>query len=112
MSVLLARCLESMTWLEGFGFVTGVACVYLAARENVWNWPIAIVNVAAYFVVFMRAGLYSDTLLQLVYLSLSVYGWYEWKFGGAGRSELMITRAQPRIWVYCIVAGVLAWLAL
>src|SRR5678815_2028629 len=64
---LFTQCVESMTWLEAFGFVTGVACVYLAARENVWNWPIAILNSAAYLVVFLRTGLYSDTLLQLVY---------------------------------------------
>jgi len=109
---LFRRCVESMTWLEAFGFVTGVLCVYLAARENVWNWPIAIVNAAAYVVVFLRAGLYSDTLLQLVYLSLSAYGWYEWKFGGAGRTELSISRATPRLWMICIAVGLVAWLVL
>jgi nicotinamide mononucleotide transporter len=109
---LFTRCVESMTWLEAFGFVTGVLCVYLAARQNVWNWPIAIVNAAAYLVVFMRAGLYSDTLLQLVFLSLSAYGWYEWKFGGRGHTELAVSRATPRIWAYCIVAGFASWLVL
>jgi nicotinamide mononucleotide transporter len=109
---LFARCVESMTWLEAFGFVTGVLCVYLAARENVWNWPIAIVNAAAYTVVFMRAGLYSDTLLQVVYLTLSAYGWYQWKFGGIDRTELPITRASPRLWLLCAAAGVVSWLVL
>ena len=112
MLALFARCVESMTWLEGFGFVTGVLCVYLAARENVWNWPIAILNSAAYFIVFMRTGLYSDTGLQLVYLALSIYGWYEWTFGGSGHTELPITHATPRLWMYSAIAGVLTWIVL
>lgn len=109
---LFARCIESMTWLEAFGFVTGVLCVFLAARENVWNWPIAIVNAAAYLVVFMRAGLYSDTLLQAVFLTLSAYGWYEWKFGGKNRTELAVRRASARTWLVCVVAGLGSWLIL
>ena len=109
---LFARCVESMTWLEAFGFVTGVLCVYLAARENVWNWPVAIVNAAAYTAVFLRAGLYSDTLLQVVYLTLSAYGWYQWKFGGTNRTELAITRASPRLWLMCVAVGLVSWVIL
>lgn len=109
---LFTQCVESMTWLEAFGFLTGVACVYLAARENVWNWPIAILNSAAFLVIFLRTGLYSDTLLQLVYLVLSAYGWYEWKFGGTNRTELAVTRASGRTWAYCVIAGLGSWLIL
>ena len=56
--------------------------VYLSARENIWSWPTAIVNVGLYIIVFRRTGLYSDMGLQVVYLVLSIYGWYEWLYGG------------------------------
>jgi len=109
--VLLA-CSEGATALEWTAFVTGAVSVYLSTRENVWSWPTAIVNVSLYFVLFYRSGLYSDMGLQLVYLSLSIYGWYEWLYGGANRTELHVSRATPRIWAISLVVGVVFWLLL
>src|SRR3954454_23232439 len=105
-------CTETITTLEWIAFVTGVVSVYLSTRENVWSWPLAIVNVALYFLLFRRAGLYSDMGLQLVYLALSVYGWYEWLFGGGDRTEVHASRATPRLWIVSVVVGVVFWLAL
>lgn len=31
----------SLSPIEVLGFVTGVGCVWLAARENIWIWPVA-----------------------------------------------------------------------
>ncbi len=73
---------------ELIGFVTGVLNVWLVTREHLWSWPVGIVNAAFYIVVFSRSGLYSDTGLQMVYLVLSVYGWWHWKTGGVHASAL------------------------
>jgi nicotinamide mononucleotide transporter len=105
-------CSEAVSWLEWLAFLTGVVSVYLSTRENVWSWPAGIVNVSLYFLLFRRAGLYSDMGLQLVYLALSIYGWYEWLFGGANRTELRVSRATPRLWISALVVGVLFWFAL
>ncbi len=70
--------------------------VYLSARQRLASWPTAIVNVLLSAVVYYRSRLYSDAGLQLVYCALSVYGWYEWRYGGAGRTELPVSRTPPR----------------
>lgn len=49
-----------MSILEFVAALAGVVSVYLAARENIWNWPMAMVNLVLYPVVFQRTGLYSD----------------------------------------------------
>lgn len=82
--------------LETVAALFGIVSVWLSTREHIASWPTAIVNVALYFVVFQRAQLYADMGLQVVYLVLSVYGWYEWKFGGAGRTELPVSRTTRR----------------
>lgn len=88
--------------------ITAVS-VYLAAREHIWNWPTAIVSVAMYALIYLRSGLYSDAALQTVYLVLSVYGWYEWLHGGANHSALHVSRARPRVWLWCAIIGAGFW---
>jgi nicotinamide mononucleotide transporter len=101
-----------MTALELFAALFGVAAVYLATRENILSWPIALVNVGLYTVVFYEARLYADMGLQVVYFALSLYGWYEWQFGGASRTALRVSRTPRRLWVVLGVMHVVAWLLL
>jgi nicotinamide mononucleotide transporter len=65
-------------WLEIFGFVTGVICVYFNAKEIVWAWPIAMVSVAIYAIIFYQSKLYADFGLQLFFFVLCAYGLYQW----------------------------------
>lgn len=88
--------------LELVAVAFGLVSVYLSARENIISWPTAIVNVAIFFVLFWRAKLYADAVLQLIYLVLSVYGWYEWRFGGAQHSPLRVTRTSRRHWMMLV----------
>src|SRR5262249_19635296 len=69
--------------------------VFLRLRQNIWSWPTAIVNVLLYTIIFFRAWLYADMGLQVVYAALSVYGWYEWLYGGAAKAPLSVS-ALPR----------------
>jgi len=91
---------------ELIGFLSGVLTVYLVARQNVLNWPISIVNVVMYFVVFWVSGLYADSGLQLVYLALAGYGWWQWLFGGRDHSRLTVTRTTRTEWLFLAAAGI------
>jgi nicotinamide mononucleotide transporter len=92
-------------WLAGHGssclefvaVVFGVVSVFLSVRQNIWSWPTAIVSVLMYTVVFFDAKLYADMGLQFIYAVLSVYGWYEWLYGGKNRTELHVTRTSPSL---------------
>lgn len=87
-----------MSYLELLAAVVGAISVWLSVRQNIWSWPTAIVNVVLYALVFYDAKLYADMGLQVIYAILSVYGWYEWLYGGAGHTELHVTRTTPRLW--------------
>lgn len=88
-----------MSALEVAAFLTGVATVFLAARQHIWNWPTGIVNVALYAMLFWQVRLYADAGLQVVYLVLAVYGWWAWLHGGAQGTPLTVRRASPRLLV-------------
>lgn len=98
----VADALRAVNPVEVVAVAFGLLSVYLAAREHIISWPTAIVNVAIFFVLFWRAKLYADAVLQLVYLVLSVYGWYEWRFGGAQHSRLQVSRATRKHWLVLV----------
>lgn len=64
--------------VEWLGVITGFLCVYLAARQNLWNWPVSIVSVSVYAWLFYHHKLYGDAVLQFYFLFTAVYGWYYW----------------------------------
>lgn len=67
--------------IEIIGFITGGICVWLVAKQNIWNWPIGILNNAAFLLLFIGAGLYADATLQVIFAIIAVYGWYKWTHG-------------------------------
>lgn len=75
---LIASQFSATTWLEWLGTLSGFACVYLAAREHIWNWPVAIISSLAYAVLFYEFKLYGDAGLQIYFVATSFYGWYFW----------------------------------
>lgn len=101
-----------MTAIEAFAALFGIISVYLGTRQNVWIWPTGIVNVALYIIVFFEARLFAAMGLQVVFLLLSVYGWYAWLRGGSRHTALRVTRATPRLGLALLVINVAAWLAL
>jgi nicotinamide mononucleotide transporter len=94
------------SWGELLGFVTGLWTVWLTVRQHIANWPIGIANVLLLLAVFWSAGLYGDAGLQVVYVVLGFYGWWQWRFGGTGRSERHVRGTTANEWIGQAVAGV------
>jgi len=84
--------------------------VYLAARQNMWTWPVGVVAVLLYLYVFAGAKLYSDAGLQAFFLVMQFYGWYHWARGGVdhSRSTSPVTQLSRRGRLLT-VAGAAAW---
>ena len=67
-----------MNPVEIAGFIFGVAGVYLTIKEQVWCFPVGLLNVTLSLVLFWQQRLYSDAFQQLVYIGLLSYGWWAW----------------------------------
>lgn len=103
-------------WTEVVGFVTGLACVLLAARRLIWTYPLGIANNLVFIVLFADHALYADTGLQVVYLALGVQGWLSWSRRPAKDQRVAVIRMPRRSipWLLgaAVVATVLVALAL
>jgi nicotinamide mononucleotide transporter len=104
------------TWAELFGFITGALCVWLVARQNIWSWPIGLLNNALFFLLFVAAKLYADAGLQIFFAVLGVYGWYRWLRPGV-LTVLPVRRTTYREWAWLGATGIVGialatyWLA-
>jgi nicotinamide mononucleotide transporter len=92
--------------LEIFAALFGAWSVWLSVRQKILSWPTAIVNVALYAIVFYQAKLYADMGLQVIYAILSIYGWYQWLYGGEGHTELHVTRMSRALAVRLLLIAV------
>lgn len=86
--------MESWSPLEITAVVFGLLSVIFTIRQNIWCWPTGLVNVILYVVIFYQAALYSDVVLQIIYVPLQLYGWYHWVYGNRNGADpdLPVTR--------------------
>jgi nicotinamide mononucleotide transporter len=67
-----------LSYLEFFGTVFNILCVWLTTRKSIWNWPVGIVAVILFGVLFYQIRLYSDFLEQIYYFATGIWGWVAW----------------------------------
>ncbi len=99
-----------MSYLEFFGTVLNIACVYLVAKKKIWNWPIGIAAVSLYAVLFYQIQLYSDFLEQFYYLATGFYGWWVWN--KVKKETKLVSRNSKETNIVTIVSIILGTLAL
>ena len=104
-----------MSGTEIAGAILGLFNIVLLVRRSVWNYPFGIAMVMLYAVVFYQARLYSDAGLQIFFLLVQLYGWWNWvhaKSGDGGVRVGWMTARQRLIWgaVTAALALVDGWL--
>jgi nicotinamide mononucleotide transporter len=98
------------TWLEIAAVVIALAMVGCNIREIHWGWPLAIVSSLMYFALFWRSKLYGDASLQIFFVIVAFWGWYQWLRGHrADGSSLHVARLSRRGLALAVAACALLW---
>jgi len=107
MIYFLKDWLHQQTWLEIIGVLTGLLCVALAAINNIWNWPIAIVSVGIFIFIFFKAHLYADMGLQVYFMLMNIYGWYYWSQKPDDEDKIPVLIVTKTELIYAAIAVVI-----
>lgn len=99
---LLAE-LTAWTPAEVVAVVFAILYLLLAIRENIWCWLCAGISTAIYIWLFAVAKLYMESLLNVFYFGMAVYGWFVWSRGQKNRRELPVTTWPLSIHVTALV---------
>lgn len=98
------------TWLEVAGFVLSIWMVMCNMRVDPLGWPLAIASSLLYALLFAHSKLYGEASLQLFFVAVAGWGWWQWLRGrGSDGTALKVHRMTQR---QALVAGSLtlaAW---
>jgi nicotinamide mononucleotide transporter len=92
-------------WVEWAGWTTTLIGIWLTTRRSLWCWPITLAADVLYLVVFYRAQLLSDTLLQAFFIAFTLYGWWHWLRGVREEGEVKIVPLKARDAAVAIALG-------
>ena len=77
-----ASAFAALSITEIAAVVLAVAYLVLAVRQNILCWLAAFLSSGLYMGIFFAARLYMESVLQIFYVAMAVYGWYAWRYGG------------------------------
>jgi len=104
---ILQEWWRHQNWLEITGVITGLLCVGLAAINNIWNWPVAIVSVGIYIFIFFDKHLFADMGLQVYFMIMNIYGWYYWSRKAPTEEKIPVTLISGIELIYSAIAVVI-----
>lgn len=87
--------IEAFSIWEALAVFFGLAYIILATRENILCWYAAFIGTALSIYVFWDASLMMESALQVYYLLMAVYGWYQWRHGNKDDDPLLIALWRP-----------------
>jgi nicotinamide mononucleotide transporter len=94
-------------WLEIAGFLTTLVGIWLTTRRLLICWPVVLAADVLYLIVFYRAKLFSDALLQVFFVVFTLYGWWHWWRGVREEGEVRVVPLSARGWMAGLTAGAL-----
>jgi len=70
--------IRETTWLQWAAMILGIAEVLFARVNNIWLYPTGIAGILISVYLLLMVQLYAESVLNLYYLVMSIYGWIYW----------------------------------
>jgi nicotinamide mononucleotide transporter len=85
-----------ITWLELVAFVLAIWMVVCNIRVKPLAWPLGIISSLLYLLLFWDGKLYGEASLQLLFMVLGAWGWWQWLRGTADDGTKLHVQALSR----------------
>lgn len=107
----MIQCLR-MSWLEIIAVALGIINVALIIGRSIWNYLFGLLMVVLYAKIFFDAQLYSDTLLQVFFFVVQIYGLFDWLNAREANGKVIVRHLQTRGRLLTFLAVLVMWFAL
>jgi len=105
LSEQLASALAGLYGWEALAVLLAMTYLLLAVRQNRLCWLAALLSTAIFTALFWREQLLMQSLLNVYYMVMAVYGWWQWTQGSAEGEALPISRRRWQ-WHALVLAAV------
>ena len=102
----IAHQLLQNSLLELAAVIFAVAYLVLAVRENSLCWYAAGMSTLIFLFIFWDVKLYMESGLQIYYLAMAFYGWYQWRGANRETANLRVSkwRAKQHVIALALIA--------
>jgi len=102
----IAHQLLQNSLLELAAVIFAVAYLVLAVRENSLCWYAAGISTLIFLFIFWDVKLYMESGLQIYYLAMAFYGWYQWRGANRETASLRVSkwRAKQHVIALALIA--------
>ncbi|MEH6559498.1 MAG: nicotinamide riboside transporter PnuC [Oceanicoccus sp.] len=90
---LLSQLMSAYAQVSGWEVIAVIlALVYLllAVQERIECWYAAFASTSIYIFLFWNVNLLMESVLQLYYLAMAIYGWWQWRLRTRRNDRLSI----------------------
>lgn len=108
--LFLTQLQQTSIW-EWIAVIFGVIQVVLAKSNKILNYPAGIIATITSAYILFNIKLYAESLLNIYYLVMSIYGWAYWA-GKKTRPEVPISHAGKRDWLITLIIASGGWAVL
>jgi nicotinamide mononucleotide transporter len=96
-----------MSPLEIFAVIISVIGVVLTIRRHMWCWGVNLISYIIYGYLFFEYKLYGETILQVVFVFLGIYGFYHWSKTKKQDDEIRIEPiAIRRVLIHVVLTAI------
>ena len=97
-----------VTWLEIVAFGLSLWMVVCNMRVHILAWPLAIAASLAYGLLFAHSKLYGEASLQVFFVVVAAWGWWQWRYGHQADGAALAVRFLGARARWALLAGTLA----
>lgn len=107
-SLITAYKATSLT--EWFIFITAMLYIILVALELSLGWLFGIIASILSVYLCYEGKLFLESGLNIFYVIIGIYGWYQWLYGSKEKTELHISRLNLTKNFQLLLIGCLLWI--
>ncbi|MCX8472908.1 MAG: nicotinamide riboside transporter PnuC [Sediminibacterium sp.] len=89
--------------MEIVAVIFGVFTVWLNKLENIWGFPLGMINTILYVVICFNSSLFGESAVNLYYTLVAMYGWYLWSKKKGNTYSLQISSSSGKDWLKQII---------
>lgn len=92
--------------LEAIATLFGILSVYFSVKKHIAVYPTGIISTSIYIYLFISSGLLGDSIINLYYSIMSIYGWILWS-KNTNNSSIKVGFANEKDWIFSFFIFVL-----